>query len=115
MEGGYFRKSSTTKWWDGYKGERNVLIDEFDGQSIGIAHLLQWCDWYPMQVEVKGGSANLLANKFFITSNIDPNEWWPEAKYAHKEAFKRRVTLIKHYSVPFVEIVEDVFLNLLNN
>lgn len=69
-----------------------------------------------MQVEVKGGSANLLANKFFITSNIDPDEWWQDAKYSHKEAFKRRVTLVKHYVDKYVNVVEDdVFLALLNN
>lgn len=35
-----FPKDPCTKWWDGYAGQRNVVIDEFRGQ-IGISHLLR--------------------------------------------------------------------------
>jgi len=34
-------KSSSNKWWDGYRSEVNVIMDEFDG-LIGITHLLRW-------------------------------------------------------------------------
>ena len=30
-----FEKAGNTKWWCGYDGERNVLIDEFKGDSFG--------------------------------------------------------------------------------
>lgn len=35
-----YPKDPCTKWWDGYRGQRNVVIDEFRGQ-IGISHLLR--------------------------------------------------------------------------
>ena len=116
MDGGFFRKSSTTKWWDGYKGEENILLDEFDGISIGITHLLQWCDEYPMQVEIKGGSANLCATNFWITSNVDPEEWWNEAKPMHRKAFARRITNVKHYESEYKKEIDidELYMSLLN-
>lgn len=36
-----YPKDPATKWWCGYSGHRNVVLDEFRGQ-IGISHLLRY-------------------------------------------------------------------------
>ena len=41
-----YPKDPRTKWWDGYTGQRNVVVDEFRG-TIDVAHLLRWLDRYP--------------------------------------------------------------------
>lgn len=49
---------SITKWWDGYKGERVVLIDDFEIDSIKyLNHYLKiWGDPYgKIHGEIKGG------------------------------------------------------------
>lgn len=74
---GAFGKDPNSKWWCGYNGQKHVVIDEFRGR-IDIAHLLRWFDPYPVRVEPKGGSFPLMAEKFFITSNLDPRQWFPE-------------------------------------
>jgi hypothetical protein len=38
-----YPKDPRSKFWCGYRGERNVVIDEFRG-GIDIAHLLRWFD-----------------------------------------------------------------------
>jgi hypothetical protein len=96
----YYRKSPSTKWWDGYRGEQNVVIDEFSGQ-IGICHLLQWLDKYPMSVEIKGGCVPLGATNFWITSNIALSDWYPEATVEHRDALRRRCNSVVHFNVPF--------------
>lgn len=90
--GPVYWKSSTTKWWDGYAGEENVIIDEFDGQ-IGIVHLLRWLDVYPCSVEIKGGSTPLRATRFWITSNLSVDEWYlgKVTNYDQVLALKRRL------------------------
>ncbi len=85
-------KNPNTKWWDGYRGQANVIIDEFVGR-IDISYLLTWLDRYPCTVEVKGYSMPLTANNFWITSNLTIEEWYPEAKQVHLEALKRRVNI----------------------
>jgi len=104
-----YRKSSSTKWWDGYRGETNVVIDEFDGRSIGLTHLLQWFDNYPMCVEIKGGNVPLAGVNFWITSNIDPNDWYKEQmpNPEHLAALRRRFSKVIHFTEKWGGIMKD--------
>jgi len=95
---GAYIKNPSTKWWDGYRGEEDVLIDEFTGQ-IGITYLLRWLDKYPCRVEEKGGDFPLKALRFWICSNTDPRDWYPDANAETKAALMRRIT-ITHFNVP---------------
>lgn len=89
----YYDKNPLTKWWDGYRGQVLCLIDEFAGR-VDIVNLLRWLDRYPCNVEVKGYSVPLEATEFWITSNINPRDWYPDADPNHKAALLRRLTNI---------------------
>lgn len=91
----YFDKNPLTKWWDGYRGQPLVLIDEFAGR-VDITNLLRWLDRYPCTVEVKGYSLPLEACRFWITSNLHPREWYPDAHRNHVDALLRRITYIEN-------------------
>ncbi len=91
-----YAKDPRSKWWDGYRGEENVIIDEFRG-TIDISHILRWFDRYPVRVERKGSSVPLGAKKFWITSNIGPDEWYPGLDSATLDALKRRLTNITFF------------------
>lgn len=91
-------KSSTTKWWDGYMGQRNVIIDEFRGQ-IGVEHLLKWLDKYPCTVEEKGGQVALSATNFWICSNLPVEQWYPGLDQDTLAALRRRLT-VTHFNPP---------------
>lgn len=87
-----YAKDPLTKWWCGYNGEQNVVIDEFRG-VLSIAHLLRWLDRYPVRVETKGASQPLKATQFWITSNLDPRLWYPDADDETKQALLRRLNI----------------------
>jgi len=89
-------KDPRNKWWDGYQGEENVIIDEFRG-DIGVSHILRWLDRYPVRVEVKGGSVPLKAARIWFTSNVDPRNWYPDLDEETKNALLRRLN-ITHFS-----------------
>lgn len=91
-------KDPNTKFWCGYYGQSNVVIDEFRGR-IDISHLLRWLDRYPVNVEIKGSSVPLCATTFWITTNLEVNEWYPEVDTATLSALKRRLT-ITHFHEP---------------
>lgn len=55
-----YPKDPRSKFWDGYNGHSNVVLDEFRG-AIDVSHLLRWFDRYPVLVEVKGSSRILSA------------------------------------------------------
>lgn len=94
-----YAKDPRSKFWYGYRGERNVIIDEFRG-GIDVSHLLRWTDRYPCSVEIKGSSRPLLAEKLWITSNIHPKEWYQNLDPDTVKAVLRRLTII-HFENPF--------------
>lgn len=87
-----YPKDPRSKFWDGYRGQEHVVVDEFRG-GIDIAHLLRWLDRYPCLVEIKGSSVALCAKKIWFTSNLDPRKWYPELDSETLDALLRRMTI----------------------
>lgn len=54
--------------FNGYNGEKVLLLDEFDGQ-VNIQWLNKILDVYPLKLEIKGGERFACYNKVFIVSN----------------------------------------------
>lgn len=89
-----YPKSSRSKFWDGYQGEQDVILDEFRG-AIDVAYLLTWLDRYPVRVEIKGSSKPLSATRFWFTSNLHPRDWYPEIDHLTYEALERRLEILE--------------------
>lgn len=87
-----FPKDPRSKFWDGYRDQEHVVIDEFRG-GIDIAHLLRWFDRYPCTVEVKGSSTVLKAKHYWITSNLSPMRWYPDVDPESLGALLRRMNV----------------------
>lgn len=87
-----YPKDPNTKFWDGYRQHDNVVIDEFRGR-VDISHLLRWFDRYPVIVEIKGAATILAASKIWITSNLDPSDWYPDCDPETRAALRRRFTV----------------------
>lgn len=91
-----YPKAPTTKFWCGYTGQLNVVIDEFRG-DVSISHLLRWLDRYPVLVEVKGSGTALSARQIWITSNLPPRSWYPDLDEETYSALFRRFTSITEF------------------
>lgn len=64
-------------WWDGYNGQEVILIEEFRGQ-VPLQRMLQLLDIYPLRLEVKGGAVPARFRLIIITSNTEPQDWYPD-------------------------------------
>lgn len=91
-----FCKDPRSKFWCGYTNQQHIVLDEFRG-GIDPSHMLRWLDRYPVVVEVKGSSRPLLATQFWITSNVNPDDWYPELDPETRLALRRRFTLVVHF------------------
>lgn len=87
-----YPKDPRSKFWYGYQGQENVVIDEFRG-GIDISHMLRWLDRYPVMVEIKGSSRSLNARKLWITSNLHPESWYPDLDRDTYRALERRLVI----------------------
>lgn len=63
----------STKWWEGYDGHKEVVIDDYRGDWWSLTYLLRLLDRYPVRVECKGGSRQFLAENIIITSCVPPD------------------------------------------
>lgn len=89
-----YPKDPLSKFWDGYRDQEHVVIDEFRG-TVNISHVLRWFDRYPVIVEVKGSSIPLKARIIWITSNLHPRDWYPDLDDKTMDALLRRLNIIK--------------------
>jgi len=88
-----YPKNARTKFWDGYRNQEHVVMDEFRG-AIDIGNILTWFDRYPVIVEVKGSSICLVATTMWITSNLHPNDWYPQLDNETRAALLRRLNIV---------------------
>lgn len=89
------------KWWDGYTGQKAVLIDDFDLQGACISHHLKiWTDRWGCTGEIKGAQIPLAHERFYVTSNYSPEQIFGQKKEEDRtdlvlvEAIKRRFKII---------------------
>lgn len=81
--------SSGALWWDGYDTHETVLLDDYTGY-VSPGTLLRLLDRYPMSGQVKGGHVHLRMKNIIITSNYQPEQWYPEKPTMFYLALRRR-------------------------
>lgn len=94
-KGDYWMSNKTLKWWEGYDGHENVIIDEFRKDFCTLHELLRVLDRYPYRIEVKGSSRQLLAKRIYITSCYRPEDVYN----THEDVYQllRRITRVIHF------------------
>lgn len=81
---------SQNKWWDGYQGEKHVILDDFDKGGVCLGHYLKiWADRYACDGELKGYVVRLVHHAFVVTSNYHPEDLWSD-DHQMRDAIIRR-------------------------
>lgn len=77
------------KWWDGYQGEKYVVMDDIMPQHSVLAQQLKiWSDRYDCILETKGGAVHAQYDYFIVTSQYSMEEIFQDEK--DLEALRRR-------------------------
>lgn len=83
------------KWWDFYRDQPGVLIDDLEITNCQhlISHLKAWLDMYKFTAEFKGGAVSLRPKFIIITSNFHPWDIMCQHEKEWYEPFMRRLTV----------------------
>lgn len=93
-------------WFDGYRSQPVLLIDDFYGW-IPYGHLLNILDAYPLRCSTKGGHTWAMWTTVIITSNGDPRRWYQDFILKRgltinddglTPALARRITTIRRFT-----------------
>ena len=92
----FYRKTANTgKWWEGYDGHENVIIDDMDSTNFPYKNLLDLLDRYECRVECKNGTRQFLARKIIITASIDPQTMFQSQSQEAGELLRRIDDIVK--------------------
>lgn len=76
---------SQSNWWDGYQGQKAVLLDDFviPGDCVRETKAWErrfkaWADSFHCTGETKGGTVNLQHHVFAVTANYPPEHFFTE-------------------------------------
>ncbi|AGA18459.1 hypothetical protein [uncultured marine virus] len=106
-----YRKAQN-KWFDGYQGEKTIILDDLDKGGACLGHYLKiWGDRYPCSGEIKGGTVCLNHTSIIVTSNYSIQELWPEDTQM-ASAIKRRFKCVHFGSITMKE--KEPIANLQN-
>lgn len=85
------------KWWEGYDGHEVVLLDDIRKDFSTFHDLIKLLDIYPIRVESKGGSRQLVAQKIYITTPIPFVKMWENREIVGDlYQLERRITHTYH-------------------
>ena len=65
-----------------------MVLDDFKDYAMPLVELQRLLDWYPLWVEVKGGSVPMLAKRYVLTANTSPEDWYLKAD-VHRTIWRR--------------------------
>lgn len=94
----HYSKSAENKWFDGYAGEKCIVVDDFAPFHVAQTHILkQLGHQYAFQAETKGGSIWCRPLVCVVTSQYMIHDVWAK-DIESAEAIRRRY---KSFNIPF--------------
>ncbi|HUD44048.1 MAG TPA: hypothetical protein VMR41_00740 [Patescibacteria group bacterium] len=103
--GSWWMSSENLKWFDGYCGQEDVLIDDFRGDFTTFHFLLRLLDIYPLKIPVKGGFVTWCPKRIFITCPYPPSKVYTGVE--DKKQLYRRITQVRYFGNSLIEIMPD--------
>jgi len=89
---------NVSNWFVGYVGQKEVLLDEFEGH-LPLNSLLKLLDRYVRQVPIKGGFTWFNPDVIMLTANAHPSSWYDFSDRKDKEAaLRRRITRVMSWN-----------------
>ena len=90
-------KSAAHHWWDGYRDQTDVVIDDYRADFCKFHDLLSLLDRYPYDVQYKGGVRRVTFKRLFISTPHDPMMTWANRCQEDLAQLSRRITRVVEF------------------
>jgi len=85
-------------WFNGYEGQRTLILDDFSGDYCTMDFLKRLLDCYKLKVEFKGGFVWACWTTVIITTNYMPEAWYTNGlNVVNVDPLKRRIKHIYEF------------------
>ena len=89
----FFYPKLCNKWWDGYAGQKTVIMDDIGKDHECLQQQLKiWADHHSCILETKGGALTSVYDKFIVTSQYSIDEIFSDP--CTREALHRRYKVV---------------------
>jgi hypothetical protein len=97
-------------WFDGYEGQRTLILDDFSQDVCNLEYLKRLLDCYKLKLEVKGGYTWAQWTTIIITANYEPRNWYTTGLgtvIRDLAPLQRRIYEIRHFTTRGVYVKES--------
>lgn len=91
----YFKSNATGRWWYGYDGHKDIIIDDVRPEAYSFTYLLGLLDRYAFQVEDKGMIRQFVGERIILTSPAHPDIMYMSREEDIKQLLRRIDVVIK--------------------
>lgn len=103
----YFHSGSTGKWWPGYDGHTDIILDDIRPENIPFVSLLGLLDRYPFSVEDKGTIRQFKGQRIIITSPDNPQMTYIDSPEDYKQLARRIDGIFNFDEDPLIEDLDE--------
>jgi len=96
-------KNTDTKWFDGYDGQEDVILDDFRDNWMSFTTLMALLNSREVRTEYKGGTRQFKAINIWITCPFHPEVLYPEDREEMWQLI-RRIDHIVHFVADVAEV-----------
>lgn len=102
-------KKTTTKWWDGYNRQKDIIINDLDpSHKLEMGSLLKiWCEHEPFNAEIKNSMRLIRPKRIIVTSQYSIDEMGWDRKMT--EAIKERFPIVIHKTERHTYVADEEY------
>lgn len=97
-QGRYWMSNGSLRWFDGYQGERTVILDDIRSDACSFDFLLRLLDRYPFRVEYKGGFVDWCPQFILLTCWARPDQLFTLRGQGDVDQLIRRIEKIVEFN-----------------
>lgn len=108
----FWISNGTLQWFDGYRGQRVAILDDFRTGHCKFSFLLRVLDRYPFSVPYKGGFTNWTPEVIIVTAPLAPRAMFDLKREGDIKQLERRITHLVSSPVDVITLLSYQLVQL---